>query len=72
MAAEGKSPTQRLAEDLKANGFAGLLVRSFAKGASGGATGGNMGPDLNLVLWAWGPRRPRLLRVVDDEGRLTR
>jgi RES domain-containing protein len=76
MAAEGKSPTQRLAEDLKANGFAGLLVRSFAKGASGGVTGGvtgkNMGPDLNLVLWTWGPRRPSLLRVVDDEGRLTR
>jgi RES domain-containing protein len=59
MLAEGKAPTQRLAERLKAAGFAGMQVRSFAKGATEA--------DLNLVLWVWGPDA---LRLVDDEGRL--
>jgi RES domain-containing protein len=59
MLAEGKAPTQRLAERLKAAGFAGMQVRSFAKGATDA--------DLNLVLWVWGPDA---LRLVDDEGRL--
>jgi RES domain-containing protein len=62
MLADGKSPTQRLAERLKSEGYAGLQVRSFAKGTSV--------TDLNLVLWTWGPDLPTSLRVVDDEGRL--
>lgn len=62
MLADGKAPTQLLAEQLKAEGFAGMQVRSFAKGAS--AT------DLNLVLWVWSPDLPTQLRLVDDEGRL--
>ncbi len=62
MLADGIAPTQLLAEQLKAEGFAGMQVRSFAKGAS--AT------DLNLVLWLWSPDPPTQLRLVDDEGRL--
>lgn len=64
MLADGKAPTQRLAEKLKAKGFAGLMVPSFAKGATRA--------DVNLVLWVWGPKPPTQLRVVDDEGRLKR
>jgi RES domain-containing protein len=62
MLADGKAPTQMLAERLKGEGFAGMQVRSFAKGASAA--------DLNLVLWVWSPVSPTLLRIVDDEGRL--
>ena len=62
MLAEGKAPTQELAERLKASGFAGMQVRSFAKGATDA--------DLNLVLWIWGPDAPTKLRLVDDEARL--
>ena len=54
-------PTQDLAGRLVADGYAGLLARSFAKGASE--------TDLNLVLWAWSPTS---LRVIDDEDRLQR
>jgi RES domain-containing protein len=57
-----KSPTQDLAERLKAEDFAGLRVRSFAKGAAR--------DELNLVLWVWGAAEPTRLSVVDDEGRL--
>lgn len=60
MLADGKAPTQLLAERLKADGFAGMQVRSFAKGA--GAA------DLNLVLWVWSPDPPTQLRLVDDKG----
>jgi len=59
----GKAPTQALAERLKSMGYAGLRVRSFAKGASR--------HDLNLILWVWGPNLPGRVRLVDDEGRLT-
>lgn len=56
-------PTQDFAARLIADGFAGLLIRSYAKGAGAG--------DLNTVLWRWnGPGCT--LRVVDDEDRLTR
>lgn len=62
MREDGKAPTQRLAEELIRQGHCGMLVRSFAKGATQN--------DLNLVLWNWGNAPPRLLSVVDDEGRL--
>lgn len=55
-------PTHDFTRVLIAEGFAGLLVRSFARGA---------GPDdLNLVLWHWGRPGARL-ELIDDEGRLT-
>ena len=61
---EGQAvPTQSFARALIKDGFAGLLVRSFAKGAA--AT------DLNIVLWRWSGAGCRL-DVVDDENRLSR
>lgn len=62
MRAEGKAPTQILAERLITDGFAGLRVPSFAKGASG--------EDLNVVLWVWGSTLPTKLVLIDEEGRL--
>lgn len=61
---DGKSvPSQDFGHSLIADGFAGLLIRSFAKGAS---------PlDLNIVLWVWAGNSGSL-KVVDDEGRLSR
>ena len=56
-------PTQNLAERLIADGFAGLLVRSFARGATD--------RSLNLVLWRWNTRDDDRLELIDDEGRLS-
>ncbi|KGK78175.1 hypothetical protein PM03_15910 [Thalassobacter stenotrophicus] len=61
---EGQSvPTQELARALIADRFAGLLIKSFAKGASSS--------DFNIVLWAWTDNKGSL-EVVDDEERLSR
>ena len=62
MRAHGKAPTQLFAEKLIADGYAGLRVPSFAKGARG--------EDLNMVLWVWGSTLPAKLVLIDDEGRL--
>jgi RES domain-containing protein len=62
MHTEGIAPTQRLARRWMAEGFAGLRVRSFARGATA--------VDLNMVLWTWGPDHPTRLRLVDEERRL--
>jgi hypothetical protein len=62
MRSDGKAPTQIFAEALLARGFPGLLVRSFAPGATA--------DDLNLVLWSWGSKAPSRLVLIDDEGRL--
>lgn len=62
MLARGEARTQTFAHALIKTGYSGLLVRSFAPGASG--------DDLNLVLWRWGDGPPARLSLVDDEGRL--
>lgn len=62
MRADGKAPTQLLAEQLIRDGYAGMQVRSFAKGATDA--------DLNIVLWTWDGEPPAQLALVDDEGRL--
>ncbi|WP_426030813.1 RES family NAD+ phosphorylase [Caulobacter sp. DWP3-1-3b2] len=62
MIALGVSRTQAFSQRLIAQGFKGLLVRSFAPG-SGHA-------DMNLVLWTWGGTAPSRLTLVDDERRL--
>ena len=64
MKATGEAGTQAFARRLAAAGYQGLLVRSFAPGASG--------DDLNLVLWKWGNAAPCRLTLVDDENRLSR
>lgn len=51
-------PTQDLAEAAISQGYAGLLVPSFARGASADAC--------NLVLWAW----KHGITVIDNENRL--
>ena len=51
-------PTQDLAEAATLQGFAGIVVPSYARGAA---------PDaLNLVLWVWDGK----LTLVDDDDRL--
>ena len=54
--------TQDFAGSLIADGFAGLLIRSFAKSASK--------TDFNIVLWQW-RGAGCALEVVDDENRLS-
>lgn len=56
-------PTHELARALMAQGFAGLIVPSYAKGAAADA--------LNLVLWRWNDQPGRTLHLVDDEQRLS-
>ena len=56
-------PTQEVARALVSDGFAGLLVRSYAKGATGA--------NLNIVLWRW-TDEGNALAVIDDEDRLGR
>jgi RES domain-containing protein len=58
MLAGDEPPTQRLARALVGQGYAGILVPSFAPGTTAG--------DRNLVLWAWATQ----LTLIDDQGRL--
>jgi RES domain-containing protein len=60
----GKAATQAFAQTLIAEGFNGMLVRSFTRGASG--------EDTNLVLWGWGTAPPSRVTLIDDDGRLSR
>ena len=58
---EGQSvPTQDLAHAIIADRFAGLLIHSFAKGASSS--------DFNILLWAWSGNKGSL-EVVDHQER---
>ncbi len=61
---EGRTvPTQEMAKALIADNFIGLLVRSFAKGASSST--------LNLIVWRWAGEGCTL-EVIDEENRLER
>jgi RES domain-containing protein len=55
-------PSWQVASQLIARGAAGILVPSFANGATAEMT--------NLVLWRWGDALPHLVRVFDPRGRL--
>jgi len=63
MRKRGVSQTQAFADKLIRDGYHGILVRSFAAGASTDET--------NLVLWVWGATAPSRLTLIDDEGRLS-
>jgi len=60
----GEARSQTFASRLIAEDHSGLLVRSFAPGATD--------EDINLVLWRWGATSPARLVLIDDEGRLSR
>jgi len=62
MKAKGEAETQAFARRLAAAGYHGLLVTSFAPGATS---------DLNLVLWKWSDAAPCRLTLIDDEDRLS-
>ncbi|MCY1563028.1 hypothetical protein D9M68_1005050 [compost metagenome] len=64
MKATGEAETQAFARRLAAAGYNGLLVSSYAPGATRA--------DLNLVLWTWGATSPCRLTLIDDEDRLSR
>lgn len=57
-------PSWELAARLRAEGATGILVRSFAAGATP--------RDINAVFWRWERTPPHMVRVVDDGGRLPR
>jgi RES domain-containing protein len=61
-AAGREPPSWALCRRLRADGFAGVVVPSFAPGTISG--------DQNLVLWDWGPQPPHQVRVYDPSGRL--
>ena len=61
--AEGRQPPSwRIARRLIAEGKAGILVPSYAPGATPA--------DHNLVLWDWSDRPPHKVSVFDPGGRL--
>lgn len=64
MKTKGTARTQMIARTLVDKGYNGLLIRSFAPGATI--------DDLNLVLWRWGSMGPTRLTLIDYEGRLSR
>ncbi len=57
-------PSWRMAQRLSSSGVAGVMVPSFAAGATA--------EDRNLVLWNWSGDLPHRLIVIDDEHRLPR
>jgi RES domain-containing protein len=65
LAHEGRPvPSWEVADRLMAAGHAGILMRSFAPGATE--------VDTNLVLWRWGDRPPHRVTLHDPERRLPR
>ncbi|WP_332305633.1 RES family NAD+ phosphorylase [Rhizobium sp. GR12] len=64
MKANGEAETQAFARRLASSGYHGLLVRSFAPGATS--------DDFNLVLWKWSDAAPCRLTLIDDEDPLSR
>ena len=59
----GEAETQAFAGRLAAAGYIGLVVNSFAPGATGA--------DLNLVLWTWSATATCRLTLINDEDRLS-
>jgi RES domain-containing protein len=59
-----KVPSWIVADRLKAEGAAGILVPSFAPGAAATAT--------NLVLWRWSEALPHKVTLFDPDRRLPR
>jgi RES domain-containing protein len=62
LAAGKEPPSWQIARRLHREGRAGVLVPSFAPGATA--------DDHNLVLWRWSEGPPHQIRVFDPSGRL--
>ncbi|WP_294536791.1 RES family NAD+ phosphorylase [uncultured Rhodoblastus sp.] len=62
MIVAGVSRTQEFARRLIEEGYAALIVRSFARGASD--------EEINIILWRWSAEPPTKLVLIDDENRL--
>lgn len=63
LADQGKTPPSwELAKALMASGAAGIIVPSFAPGATEN--------DKNLVFWSWSDNPLSCVTVIDDEKRL--
>jgi RES domain-containing protein len=59
-----KPPGHRLSAMLIEQGYCGLIVPSFVRGAAADAA--------NIVLWRWSNRLPHRLTLIDDDNRLGR
>jgi RES domain-containing protein len=57
-----QAPSWLVVDQLRAQGFVGLLTPSFAPGATAA--------NCNLVLWQWGPDLPTFVAVYDPSDRL--
>lgn len=62
LSAGKEPPSWRIARRLTADGLAGILVPSFAPGATE--------QDHNLVLWRWQDRRPHRVSLFDPNRRV--
>jgi RES domain-containing protein len=55
-------PSWTMMKRLTARGVAGIIVQSFAIGATSA--------DVNVIFWTWSDSLPRQVKVIDDAGRL--
>ena len=62
MLAGEEPPQHRLVDRLISDGFVGLIVPSFARGAGAG--------DINVVFWSWEEAGGASVTVMDEEGRI--
>ena len=60
MRTSGEARTQAFAGRLITEGYNGMLVRSFAPGATS--------EDMNLVLWRWSTSAPARLVLIDEHA----
>ncbi|MBI3516233.1 MAG: RES domain-containing protein [Proteobacteria bacterium] len=60
--AGGTPPSWIIADRLRADGIAGIIVPSFAAGATSA--------DRNAVFWTWGREPPHRVVLIDDHARL--
>jgi RES domain-containing protein len=57
-------PSWAMMRRLEAGGVAGIIVPSFALGATA--------LDVNVIFWTWDVAPPHRVQVIDDAGRLPR